>query len=448
MRKALTCRMASTVMTILLLTPASSPAFEADVHYGLTQWLALQAGYSAQQAESIARGNQQADSGLMDSMLPMLEYACVSRSPAMARAAQSYHFASAVPVPAAPERREIVANSDAARRKLDSVMRAAKRMADSHLLKLGEALHLLQDSWAHQGVPGKPILQTPAVQCDAALAWATPETRGGWSRHKADVASQWPEDTVAMAAATYQHLIAYPPLAEGARAAKAWPEVRRQLDGFLLAGTKAGQRRWFVANGVNQVAFLQGTSLPDGAGFVSQGPLALPRALPVLRSDTTTQYTVKQDAKDFFDSFFARWLMSTQPASALGRAAPPAQRDLAARLKLWRLEDHGAAAVLAHAPGTLTSAQLQQVDRLARKPGAYVTYAKLADAFSPLLEDSPKATPLLPYIIHTLPQSEQGKERMIAIVKLRHAPYDELGVIAEHADGQWHAIDLASIVSH
>jgi len=440
--------MASVVMAFLALTPASSGAFEADVHFGLTQWLALQAGYSAQQAEFIARGNQQADSGLMDSMLPMLEYACLARSPGMARAAQSYHFASAVTVPAAPAQREIVANSDTARRKLDAVMKAARSKADSHLLKLGEALHLLQDSWAYQGVPGQPVFHTPAVQCDATLAWGAPKARGGWSSHKADVASQWPDDTVAMAAATYQYLTAYPQLAEGPRTAKPWPELRKQLDGFVQAGTKAAQRRWFVANGVNEVAFLQGTSLPDGAGFVSLGPLALPRALPPLRSDTTAQYAARQDAKDFFDSFFARWLMSVQPESALGKAIPGQPGDLPARLRLWRLEDHGAAAVLVHAPGTLASAQLQQVESLARKPGAYVTYKKLADAFFPLLEDSPKATPLLPYIIHALPASEQGKERAIAIAKLRHLPYDELGVIAAKADGQWHVIDLVSVVSH
>lgn len=448
MAKAAACRLVSIAMAAFVFIPVTSGAFEADVHFGLTQWLARQAGFSAQQSDAIAQGNQRADSGIMDSVALVLEYACLARSPGMAKIAQSYHFASVTAVPAPPEQRQIVANSDAARRKLDAVMIAAKTKADSHLLKLGEALHLLQDSWVYQGVSDQPVFHAPAVQCDAALAWTIPKARGGWNNHKGDVASQWPDDTEAMAAATYQHLIAYPALADGPRTARAWPEVRKQLDGFLQAGTKAAQRRWFMAHGIDNVAFLQGTSLPDGADFPSLAPLAMERALPPMHNDSTAQYSARQDVKDFFDVFFARWLMSAQPESALGKAVPGAQRDLAARLKLWRLQDHGAAAALAHAPNTLSPAQLQKVDSLVRKPGAYVIYKKLADAFFPLLEDTPKPTPLLPFIIHALPASEQGNERTIAIAKLRHLPYDELGVIAEKTDGKWRAIDLVSIVSH
>jgi len=449
--------MASFVVPLFFSFPLSAGAFEADVHFGLTQWLALQADFKPQEAAFIARGDQQADAGKMDAVAPLLEYACLARSPAMSGVAQSYHFASAAKLPAPAEQRSIAANSEVARRKVDAVLAAAKTKADSHLLKLGEALHLLQDSWAYQGVPDQIAFATPAVQCDPALTWATPKARGGWNSHKGDLASQWPEDVEAMAAATYQYLTAYPPLAERRRAARAWPEVREQLAGFLRADSKAAQHRWFAAQGIEDVAFLNGTSLPDGAGFAAPGPLALGRALPQLPGEATTQYSAKPDVKEFFDDFFAQWLMSAKPEAVLGKATTAQQRQLAARLKLWRLQNHGGAAALAHTLQPLSAAQLKAVDALARKPGAYVSYQKLTDAFFPLLEDSPVATPLLPFIIHALPAQEgaqqqgeqqKGVERAIAIVKLRHLPYDELGVIAEKSDGKWHAVDLIAVVSH
>ena len=56
-------------------------AYEADVHFGLTQWLARQAGFSAGQATAIALGNSRVDSGLIDTMELTLEHACVAVFP-------------------------------------------------------------------------------------------------------------------------------------------------------------------------------------------------------------------------------------------------------------------------------------------------------------------------------------------------------------------------------
>ena len=79
-------------------------AYESDVHFGLTQWLARTAGYTAGQATAIALGNSRVDSGLIDTM-ELSSGACVrwrfSRRPAAD--VQRRHFASAVPVPARPE---------------------------------------------------------------------------------------------------------------------------------------------------------------------------------------------------------------------------------------------------------------------------------------------------------------------------------------------------------
>src|SRR5436190_23624915 len=47
----------------IFLVPGSVAAFERDVHFGLTKWLALQAGFNVPQADAIATGDQRVDSG-------------------------------------------------------------------------------------------------------------------------------------------------------------------------------------------------------------------------------------------------------------------------------------------------------------------------------------------------------------------------------------------------
>ena len=49
----------------LLSHSNASLAFESDVHFGLTQWLALQAGFDEFAARTIATGDQRVDSGDM-----------------------------------------------------------------------------------------------------------------------------------------------------------------------------------------------------------------------------------------------------------------------------------------------------------------------------------------------------------------------------------------------
>ena len=41
----------------LLIASAAAGAFESDVHFGLTEWLALKAGFDQPAAQTIATGN-------------------------------------------------------------------------------------------------------------------------------------------------------------------------------------------------------------------------------------------------------------------------------------------------------------------------------------------------------------------------------------------------------
>ena len=141
------------------------------------------------------------------------------------------------------------------------------------------------------------------------------------------------------------------------------------------------------------------------------------------------------------------------PRASGARASQPGKasvdsglRQLTARLKLWKLRDHGSAAVLAHARAPLSAAQLAAVDGLARAPGAYVRPDELRNAFFPLLPKSKDPSPLLPYVIRELTPVSAGRARSIAITRLRHAPYDTLGLVAERDSRGWALVDVVFTV--
>src|SRR5437867_2472556 len=51
---------------VVLSFTTPGQAYEDDVHYGLTRWLALQAGIPVSEAEAIANADQQLDGGVLD----------------------------------------------------------------------------------------------------------------------------------------------------------------------------------------------------------------------------------------------------------------------------------------------------------------------------------------------------------------------------------------------
>jgi len=253
------------VSTLLLIAPERATAFEADVHYGLTYWLALQAGFEPLQAQIIATGDERVDSGDMPYIDLVAMYACLHRDEISARRAGEHHYPSAGKIPGPPETRSVAPNSSAARKAALAAIEAGAGQAQFRLSQLGEGLHVLQDSWSNQGVPSVPQLGDVPSTCDSRLAWGHPETRGGPASHRADLTMYWPEDTVAMAQATYDILKQYPSISGAQRKVRNWDEIRPELDDFIKAPTKTEKARWFAAHGMDDVSFLEGISLPDGA---------------------------------------------------------------------------------------------------------------------------------------------------------------------------------------
>jgi hypothetical protein len=305
------------------------------------------------------------------------------------------------------------------------------------LLKLGEALNVLQDSWSHQGIPDIPRPPPGTFSCDATRAWGHAKARGGAHSHRADLTLHWPGDTVAMAQATYEVLTQFP----GAkREPRSWQEIRPLLDGFIKASTKSQKQRWFAAQGIGDVSFLEGISLADGArAFELKWP---GRRLPPIPTDQVRQHDVDAELLEFYHQFFAQWMASRDFDKLAGRFGAGARPELASRLKLWRLRDHGRVAGMAHSPRPLTDAQRSSLDAIGKERNAYASYQAPLEAYFPLLPRVAGVSPLLPFFVAASP----GKA--VAVVKFRHTPYDTVGVVAEKRNGRWRVTSIVSTVDH
>jgi hypothetical protein len=445
---------------VLLMTSSHSAGFESDVHFGLTQWLALQAGFDAQAAAIIATGNQRVDSGDMLYVDLGLIYACLVKDDIGAHRAGAYHYPSSGHLPGPPELRIVTPYGEAARKFALGATKVPPEQARYRLYQLGEALHILQDSWAHQGVPDTPQPMEPFFTCDPARAWGHPKARGGWNSHKADLTMYWPTDTVSMAKATYDILTQYPELEGVKRAPRRWDDIRPALSRFVAASTKAEKKNWFVAQGLGDVSFLEGISLPDG-----HQPLDLKwpgRKLPPLKTLQSRQRDVPADVLAFYSRFLGRWLSMTDfealaadfgvDTSKPDKRNPSPSRlsraDLAQRLRAWRIRDHGHVAEIAHSLLPLTASQRTTLAEIGKRPNAYARYDSPTDGLFPLLPRGPKASPLLPFFVGMQPAAKGRNARAVAVAKFRHAPYDTLAVVAEKIEGRWRVVSIESAVDH
>lgn len=429
----------------------SAHAYESDVHYGLTKWLALQAGFDATQAEWVAVANQRVDGGLIDTMALGLEFACAGRDRDAAQQAQQRHYPATKPVPSPASQRVVEAGGPAARLPLHRVMQQVRGKEGLMFLQLGQALHPLQDSWAHQGEPSVP---TPAaLPCDPLLAAGHPAERGGPDSHAADLTHHYPAEALAMAEATYRSLTAYPPVQGKLRRAAPWERLSEVLPSLLRAQTKTAKRAWFVEQGLADTAFLAGTTLPDGP---DPGPLhRVADKLPALPPGGSMQHEIDVSLRAFYDELLRRWLGPERLEAVVADLGPeaddvpspgrlsPAAQELVARLKLWKWTDHGAAAALVHAKGPLGAARLRAVERLTRDGKGYLAAGELDQALFPLQASGPRATPLLPYIVMA---THGDADRHVAILRLRHAPHDAVGWVAERQGGRWRLIDVISVI--
>jgi hypothetical protein len=428
-------------------------AHESDVHYGLTRWLAQKAGYLDWQAHAIAMGDLRVDSGSMGTLALLPEYACFAKDGPVAREIQDRHFPSDTKVPADPKDRAVVPGSSAAREALARIFQSAKGNEAAYLGLLGAALHPLQESWARAGVPAAPTFGP--IRCDARLG-SVPPVRGNSGPHAADLTYVSAVATVAMAKATFEALTTYPPAKGEHRTAQEWSSLEPLVSAFAQARSKTAKREWFVQQGIADTDFLATTTLPDGA---KPGSLRFEwQELPALAKASSLQYDAPSDAREFFDRFIVRWLGQEPIESVVaefgkrdasrtkaGAGASSSAAQMTVRLKLWKLRDHGAAAGLAHLARPLTGAEIAQANALGKEPSSYVAELPERELF-PLMMHTPTPSPLLPYILHNLPGQGAAASRAIAVLRLKHAPRDTIGFVAENSPQGWTLVDVVSVV--
>ncbi|MGH8778425.1 hypothetical protein [Paraburkholderia sp.] len=438
------------------LFSVAAQSFESDVHFGLTKWLAEKAGFTEEESDAIALGDQRVDGGLMENMKSQLQYACLSSFTDDALEVQSLHYPSATMVPARPEMRRVDAGGAAARTQAEKIIKTSAAEAAFMLQLFGRALHSLQDSWSHQGVSSEFRDKDVGLACNQDLALNPPAKRGDPRSHRSELTQFWPDDVKAMASATYAYLLKYPDIDKRKRHPADWNAVSSEMDSFSYADTKSAKATWFKQHSIDDISFLDAISLPDGARWT---PVRWRGAkLPALTTNVSTQAGVSQEALDFYNAFFTVWLTAKpgtyawekyiQTSKNQHRGLTNVDKSIASdttlQLRLWRLRDHGSALPFTCSTKGEGLAGQKAAMRLIKKPGSIAQYANIAEALFPLLLEGVAPSPLLPFVVYALKPSQDGDARSIALVKLRDAPYDTLGLVAKQTKGSWHIVQLIS----
>jgi hypothetical protein len=415
--------------------PAS--AYERDVHYGLTYWLALKAGFSEHEAQAIAVGDSRVDSGGPTAIDANLDYSCARPDAVAAKRVQERHYPAAQAVPSPPAERIVTAGSAVAKREIVRVLTTAKEHPGEMLSLFGEALHRYQDSWSHAGVPGVSDFGD-ALRCDARFSLSHPNARGGPDSHTADLTSSYPEAVVEMAKATSEALASYPTISGHARVVTPWTELVGSVRKFAHARSKAEKRDWAVSEGIKSVDFLEGITLQDGPGMEQLN--FAHSLLPPLNVAVSMQHDAPQDEREFFDKFFSAWLVANEPDKRMREFMPRNGRGAVqtlARMRLLKLRDHGLTASMLHRSAALTRSDLSRIESWTRDSAAAIHPTSAADAFVPLVTRGAEPSPLLPFLLRSLGSDGAAPKRIIAITRLKHLPYDTEGWIAVKVEGGW-----------
>ena len=247
----------------LLAGPAQ--AWEPDVHFGLTKWLALKVGYEEKQAGWIAKGSLDVDDSYVTGpVIGTTLSSCIGSEDAAGSASvQGDHFPGKVAPPNAPASRSVIPGDiwiAGMERKLPPL-----NTSEASYQQLGRYLHAFQDSWSHRGVPDVPPF------CSPSYGWGHSIKRGGWSCHLADLTYKWVDgangnpmgDSMAMAEATYD-VLSTSLKSLGKDPTYKWSELQSDVRNFMALATKDQKDKWFRQERFTDPrAFLMATSLPD-----------------------------------------------------------------------------------------------------------------------------------------------------------------------------------------
>jgi len=231
-----------------------SYSWESDMHYGLTKWLAVKAGFKLDDAEIIAAGAESSDrsSALKASVIVPINICC-GKSAEASRHVQHHHFPSDGYVPSPRYSRKVIPGHEYKKNSGNRwvrqeiavpVITGINGSHNTNLNRFGQSLHPLGDSWSHQGVPDMPPCPNP---CPENLVWSHSEERGGWASHDADLTHKYENDSVETAKAIYyymeQYLIKNPNY--GQPELNPWESLEPQVRKFAKMQTALEKRDWF-----------------------------------------------------------------------------------------------------------------------------------------------------------------------------------------------------------
>jgi hypothetical protein len=382
--------------------------WETDVHYALTRWLAIKAGFSEADAELIASGDQELDDGTY-SPAPWAVglHIALTKDKSASKATQRNHFPSYADVPDTPEKRAVEPNSKAAHEwalsEIDSKFGGDGRSRRRALQDFGNSLHPLQDSWSHQGVPDIPF--RPVLKVWPSLGWGHPEKRAGWPFHDADLTFLHVNDAIATARETYSLLLKYLGAHKELKQREPIPWERLEPDvyDFARASTKELKYQWFNSddsvplNRYGRSSFLRELSLPGEQIYIKTSPLKPARH--VVERDAIFQTgtsDVPVDVRETAERFLGAWILKANIEEALGFVdteelqKQQLHQDLGGQevlvwmrkfLTLWLIEDHGLVNEKGHGvPRTKGYSELPVSPAEATGPFRIVKYVKLFDA--------------------------------------------------------------------
>jgi len=438
------------VISMIALTLCSSQllGYEDDVHYGLTKWLALQAGLTAQEAEWMASEDVGYDHSVLSAPYLVTHYACIHKDAKASGLVQEKHFPGLGFVPCKQSRRLVVPGRKEARRKTADRIANPSASTQTDIRKFGEGLHPFQDSWSHQGQSDSPL---PLV-CDSDYSWGHPGARGGWKSHKADLTADYPSDAMEMARESYDQICRFADVVLHRPCKAKFSSFAGDVEAFVKAKKKSEKRAWFQSHGIADTTFLDDVSLPDGPRYaragVGGGKLNRSESQKYRRAISETE-----EGK-FMLSFFERWVTGTGLSDlTTGSITSKGFRylsdgndanelmdreSLSGLLKLWLVRDHGSVAEALHDVRVMRKVGVLQLVRATESMSR--PYETVEEALLPL---DPAGTRIDVTRLDT-----EGSAVAYGVVRFRHAPRDTVMVVAGKEDGRYRVKAIASFVEY
>lgn len=441
-------RLPKCLLLVVMTLVSPSYAFQTDLHYGLTYWLARSAGLSEHDSHHMAIGNERSDSGMLDAKHAIIWQLCVKGDTNASMLTRELHFRSQKSVPAPLGDRTVANAAPYASSDIDAVIAESGTDYRDQLYRFGKALHGWQDTFSHQGEPSGVQL------CRDLWMWSHPRLRGGPLSSDADITHQHPKDCADAAQASYKKLVELLARIRKDLEPPAWGTLANKAGAFCVAATKTSKARWFEENGVPQgPSILKHTSIPDGERRFRRipdlnlepvpapapiAPASAPLYAQVQRASTPDADMQAQVAdilrrldvgaapgdRAFFERLFQVWL--TTPLPELGVALAPFFGSSAAlssegasmqTVLRVRAADRG----LAVQPAPLSLAQLSPPD---------MAVSLSPERWRELLV--PVRAREQPFLVGVFP----GSNDLLAIAVPRHAPYEVVRVYASRHEKQ------------